>query len=220
MTHSDDDGLVLPPRLAPSHVVILPIYRDDEQRAAVLPYCRSLEQEIKGVEFAESKVRVSIDDRDMRGGEKSWHHVKRGVPLRLEVGPKDIAKNAVFLGRRDTGQKLSMDRAQFLGTLSQTLDEMQQGLFDRALQLRRQHTRPIDSLEEFKDFFTPVNADKPETHGGFALCHWVEDPAVDEILKDLKVTVRCIPLEGEQEEGTCIFTGRPSRQRVVFAKAY
>ena len=110
MTHSDDDGLVLPPRLAPEHVVILPIYRDDQQRAAVLEYCQTLEQEIKPIEFADGKVRVSIDDRDIRGGEKNWQHVKRGVPLRVEVGPKDIAKNAVFVGRRDTGKKEGIDR--------------------------------------------------------------------------------------------------------------
>ncbi len=220
MTHSDDDGLVLPPRLAPTHAVILPIYRDDEQRTAVLDYCRTLEQEIKAIEFADAKVRVSIDDRDMRGGEKNWHHIKRGVPLRLEVGPKDIAKNAVFVGRRDTGQKQSLDRAEFLATLPHTLNDIQQALYQRALQMRQQYTCPIDSLDDFKAFFTPVNAEKPEIHGGFAMCHWVEDPAVDEILKELKVTVRCLPLEGEQEPGTCIFTGRPSRQRVVFAKAY
>ncbi len=220
MTHSDDDGLVLPPRLAPTHAVILPIYRDDEQRSAVLEYCRSLEQEIRATEYAGAKVRVSIDDRDVRGGEKNWYHIKRGVPLRLEIGPKDIAKNAVFVGRRDTGEKSSLDRNEFVATLPKLLGEIQQNLFDRAFKLRQENTQPIDSLDDFKAYFTPANDEKPEIHGGFAMCHWVEDPAVDEILKDLKVTIRCIPLAGEQEEGACIFTGRPSRQRVVFAKAY
>ncbi len=220
MTHSDDDGLVLPPRLAPTHVVILPIYRDDQQRAAVLEYCRSLEQELKQREFGDGKIRVAIDDRDIRGGEKNWYHIKRGVPLRLEVGPKDIAKNAAFMGQRHTGAKQSVERAELLATMPQILEDMQQTLYDRALQMRHENTRRIDSLDEFREYFTPQNADKPEIHGGFAMCHWAEDPAADEILKELKVTIRCIPLEGEEEEGTCIFTQRPSSRRVVFAKAY
>ena len=146
--------------------------------------------------------------------------MKRGVPLRVEVGPKDIAKEAVFVGRRDTGKKEGVDRKQFVAQLPACLDEIQQGLYDAALQLREEHTCNIDSLDDFQAFFTPANAEKPEIHGGFAMCHWVEDPAVDQILEKLKVTLRCIPLDAEPESGTCIFTGKPSRQRAVFAKAY
>ena len=119
MTHSDDDGLVLPPRLAPQHVVILPIYRDDQQRASVLEYCQSLRQELQAVDYSDGKLRVAIDDRDIRGGEKNWYHIKRGVPLRVEIGPKDIEKNGVFVGRRDTGQKQSVDRRQFVAEVGQ-----------------------------------------------------------------------------------------------------
>src|SRR5690606_22257724 len=105
MTHSDDDGLVCPPRLAPKHIVLLPIYRNDEEKAQVIPYVQSLKKELESQMFADGKVRVHIDDRDIRGGEKAWYHIKRGVPLRAEIGPKDIAKNGVFLARRDTGEK-------------------------------------------------------------------------------------------------------------------
>ena len=220
MTHSDDDGLVLPPRLAPLHVVILPIYRDDAQKSAVMEYCQSLQRELQAVEYGDGRVRVMLDDRDMRGGEKNWYHVKRGVPLRVEVGPKDIEKNGVFVGRRDTGQKQGLDRQQFVATVAQTLQEMQQSLFDRAVAMREANTHKIDNLADFQAFFTPQNADQPEIHGGFALCHWVEDPAVAAHLDKLKVTHRCIPLSGEEEPGTCLFTGRPSPRRVVFAKAY
>jgi len=221
MTHSDDDGLVLPPRLAPKHVVILPIYRNDEDRATVLPYCESLQQELASQAFADGRVEVMIDDRDLRGGEKNWYHVKRGVPLRVEVGPKDIAKNGVFVGRRDTGEKAAFSRADFVANIAATLDEIQNNLFARALKLREENTRTIDNLDDFKAYFTAANPKKPEIHGGFAQCYFVEEPAVHELLKKLKVTIRCLPLaDGEDEPGTCVFTGQPTRQRGIFAKAY
>jgi prolyl-tRNA synthetase len=220
MTHSDDDGLVLPPRLAPHHAVILPIYRDDQQRSAVLEYCRTLQRELEGVDFNGGKVRVALDDRDLRGGEKNWYHIKRGVPLRIEIGPKDIEKNGVFVGRRDTGEKQGIERRQFVATVAETLDTIQKALFQRALAMRQEHTRTIDNLDEFRAFFTPKNADEREIHGGFALCHWTEDPATEPLLNELKVTIRCIPFEHDGTTGRCIFTGKPSPQRVVFAKAY
>ncbi len=220
MTHSDDDGLVLPPRLAPLHVVILPIYRDDQQQATVLEYCRRLEQELKQVDYHDGKLRVAIDDRDLRGGEKNWQHIKRGVPLRLEIGPKDIAKNSVFTGRRDAGKKAGVQREQFVSSVGAVLDEIQANLFQRAAQLRAENTREIDTLDEFLEFFTPQNAAKPEIHGGFARCHWSESPEMNRVLEQTKVTVRCVPLDEDDEPGTCIFTGRPSTRRAVFAKAY
>lgn len=220
MTHSDDDGLVLPPLLAPLHVVILPIYRDDQQRTPVLEFCRQLEQELRGTDYHDGKVRVSIDDRDLRGGEKNWQHIKRGVPLRLEIGPKDIDKNGVFMGRRDTGEKTSLDRDQFVATVGTLLDEIQTRLFKQAESLRATNTRTIDDLGEFREFFTPKNLEQPEIHGGFALCHWSESPEMKQELERLKVTVRCVPLSEADEPGTCLFTGRPSQQRAVFAKAY
>lgn len=222
MTHSDDDGLVLPPRLSPLHAVILPIYRSDDERAKVLPYCESLRQELEAQQYDGAPMRVKIDDRDLRGGEKVWQHVKRGVPLRLEIGPRDIQKDAVFLGRRDQApkQKGGMPRAEFVATAPAILAQMQQNLFDRALKLRESVTVRIDRLDEFTAFFTPKNEEKPEIHGGLALCHFADVPEVQERLKDLKVTVRCVPLAGEDEPGQCIFTGQPSKRRAVFAKAY
>lgn len=228
MTHSDDDGLILPPRLAPKQVVILPIYRNDEERADVLAYCQSLQQELQSQRFADAPVRVAIDDRDLRGGDKKWQHVKKGVPLRVEVGPKDIAKNGVFVGRRDTGENSGIDRSEFVAQVSSTLAAIQQNLFDRALKFREENTRRIDSLDEFIAFFTPKSErenasgeDLSEIHGGFALCHFVdEQPETEKLLKELKVTVRCIPLDGDEEPGTCLFSGLPSKKRAVFAKAY
>ncbi|HEX4072954.1 MAG TPA: proline--tRNA ligase [Planctomycetaceae bacterium] len=220
MTHSDDDGLVLPPRLAPKHVVILPIYRGDDDRAKVREYCERVKKELEAREFAGEKIRVQLDDRDLRGGEKSWQHVKRGVPLRAEIGPRDLEKDSVFLARRDTGTKEPIGRQKLVETIADILADMQNALYQRALKLREENTRPIDNLDEFKAYFTAKDADKPEIHGGFALCHWAEDPSVDELLKELKVTIRCIPLDAAEEPGRCIFTGKPSHRRVVFAKAY
>lgn len=222
MTHGDDDGLILPPRLAPAHAVILPIYRNDQERGEVLEYCNRLKQQIEAEQFHAEPVRVKLDDRDMRGGEKSWRHIKRGVPLRLEIGPRDVGSDSVFLGRRDqpVKQKSGVPREQFVATVAEVLDEIQNNLFDRALQLRESNTCRIDAPAEFEAYFTPKNEEKPEIHGGFALCHFNDTPEMDEKLKKLKVTVRCVPLGGQDEPGRCIFTGRPSHRRGVFAKAY
>jgi prolyl-tRNA synthetase len=222
MTHSDDDGLVLPPRLAPKHVVILPIYRGDEDRTKVREYCDRLEMKLKETDYANGKVQVQVDDRDLRGGEKSWQHVKRGVPIRIEVGPRDLANGQVFRYFRHLGAKagISQSSDEFVATISTQLDEAQDYLFKRALKLREENTCNIDNLDEFKAYFTPKNEAKPEIHAGFARCHWSEDPAMHALLKDLKVTIRCVPLDAPEEAGKCIFTGKPSIKRAIFAKAY
>lgn len=220
MTHSDDDGLILPPRLAPRHVVLLPIYRNDDERSQVMPYVESLKLELEAQKFGGDPVRVLIDNRDIRGGEKSWYHIKRGVPIRAEVGPKDIAQQAAFVARRDTGEKKGMPRAEFVGNISDLLGAIQTNLFERAFALQVANTRAIDSLNEFRHYFTPQNQDQPEIHGGFAMCHFADVPQTQEILKELKVTIRCVPLDSQSETGRCIFTGQPSSKRAVFAKAY
>ena len=220
MTHSDDDGLVLPPKIAPAHAVILPIYRKDEERAGVLDYCKQLKKELSDVTYGDRKVEVIIDDRDLRGGEKTWQQIKRGVPLRLEVGPRDVAGDSVFLGRRDKSpkDKQSVLRTELVAGIVSMLDEIQTGLFQRAFAFRKEHTREIDSLEEFREFFKSTGEKKIE--GGFALSPWCEDPKVVTILKEMKVTTRCIPEQQEPIDGKCIFTGKPTTKRAVFAKAY
>jgi prolyl-tRNA synthetase len=221
MSHSDDDGLVLPPKLAPAHAVIMPIYRSDEERAEVLPYCESLQKELAAQTYDGEPVRVRLDDRDLRGGDKKWQWVKRGVPLRLEIGPRDVAGGGVFVGRRDVaGKGQGTQRAELVSNIAATLAEIQQMLFDKAAKLRKEATVKINHLKEFESFFTPKNQERPEIHGGLAYCHFVESTEMDEKLKALKATVRCVPLEGAEEPGKCIFTGRPSTKRGLFAKAY
>ncbi len=215
MTHSDDDGLVLPPTLAPAQVVILPIYKNDQERGQVLAYCESLQQELQAECYAEQSLRVKIDDRDLRGGEKKWQWVKRGVPLRVEIGPRDVAAGGVFAARRDVGGKgQGVPRGEFVAQAAQTLADIQQALLDRATQARDQATARINTLAEFEAYFAE------SAPGGLAYCHFVDGPEMEAQLKALKVTARCVPLEAPVESGSCIFTGQPSQRRGVFARAY
>jgi prolyl-tRNA synthetase len=223
MTHSDDDGLVLPPRLAPSHVVVIPVIRDEKSRAEVFSFCEKLVSDIRGLQYEGSPIEVEFDVRDMRGGDKAWSWVKKGVPVRVEVGPRDIAENKVFVGRRDQGmnERYGQGRDEFVASVSRLLEEIQEGLLAKAKAFRETNTRKIDTKEEFYEYFTPKNADKPEIHGGFALSHWSGEEDVEEQLKkDLNVTIRCIPIDSPEEEGVCVISGKPSRRRVVFGKAY
>ncbi len=220
MTHSDDDGLVLPPRLAPTHVVILPIYRDDQSRSEVLDYVHQLRDELRAQQYAGAPIRVEIDDRDIRGGEKKWHHVKRGVPIRIEVGPKDLEAKSMFVGRRDQPKSFSMPRESAAVKVAEMLGEMQQGLFDRAEKLRSDHSRVITSEAEFRDFFTPKTDSVHEIHGGFATCHFADHDVVQPLLKELKVSIRCVPRDHNDQPGTCFLTGQPAAKQAIFAKAY
>ncbi|QDU79958.1 Proline--tRNA ligase [Polystyrenella longa] len=219
MTHSDDDGLIVPPRLAPAQIILLPIHKL-ESEADVMEYCENLKKELEAQQFGGLPIRVKIDNRDIRGGEKNWQHIKRGVPLRVEVGPKDIEKGGVFVGRRDTGKKQGYDRKEFVSIAADILQEIQQELYDRALKLREDNTRAFNDFEEFAAYFTPKNEDEPEIHGGFAICHFVDCPEMEEKLKPLKVTARCIPLDRPANPGICIFTGQATDKIGIFAKAY
>jgi prolyl-tRNA synthetase len=223
MVHADDDGMVVPPRLAPTHVVILPVTPKSETRDAVIKAARELAEKIREQHYNRASIEVEVDERDLPGGQKSWEWIKKGVPVRIELGPRDLEKGTVALYRRDRGvkDKTFPALAEAVASLPSLLQEIQDGLYQRALELRETHTRKIDSKEEFYAFFTPKNPNKPEIHGGFALSHFSGSPEVEEQLKnDLKVTVRCIPYGLDSEPGTCIFTGLPSKQRVIFAKAY
>lgn len=219
MTHADDDGMIVPPRLAAQHVVILPVYRDDATRADILAYCKSLQKELAAQTFDGRPVVASIDDRDLPGGTKTWNWIKKGVPVRVEVGPRDVASGGVFAARRDTGEKKGVPRAEFVSGIAAQLRSIQDNLLARAKAFRAEHTRNIDTKEEFYAFFTGKT--EQEIHGGFAMTHWCGCPDVEKQIKDdLKVTIRCIPLEGDLTPGTCPFSGKPSKQRVVFAKSY
>jgi prolyl-tRNA synthetase len=178
-----------------------------------------LEKELQAQTYADERVRVITDHRDLRGGEKTWQHIKKGVPIRLEIGPRDVAAGGVSLARRDKSpsDKTSIARPELVATVSTLLGEIQTNLFERAVANRAAATKQINSRQEFDDFFGPA---EDENAAGFALAHFHDDPAIDALLKERKLTVRCIPLAGDDEPGVCIFTGKPSPRRAVFGKAY
>ena len=221
MTHSDDNGLVVPPRIAPTQVAVLPVTPKEGSRSQVLEACKKLMVEIKSLLAFDLPVRVELDDRDLRGGEKYWQWVKKGVPLTVEIGPRDLENDTVFVGRRDLeGKREGMPRNEFVKNLAQTLGDIQENLFTQAKNFQKENTRDIDNKEELYQFFTPKDSSKPEIHGGFANIHWDRNPLWEEQLKnDLRVTIRCIP-KGDSAPGICPFSGQPSPGRVVVAKSY
>ena len=203
MTHSDDDGLILPPKLAPSHIVILPITAKAEKPEDVIAYCKKLRDDLQSKAYAGRAVDVVLDERDIRGGDKIWGWVKKGIPLRVEVGPRDMAAGTVFVGRRDKSEKESMARDAFVDGAVAMLDDIQQGMLARAREMMASNTRRIDSKEDLYAFFTPENAEQPEIHGGFALMHWSGEREVEEKLKaEIGVTLRCIPSR-RRRPGVC-----------------
>ena len=215
MTHSDDDGLVLPPAIAPAHIVLLPITPKAESRAAVLEYCHSLKHALESQTYLGESVRVELDDRDIRGGEKTWSWVKKGVPIRVEVGPRDIEKDAVFYGRRDQSvkDKVSCLREAFITSISETLSEIQNNLLRKAKVFRDSHTQTIENKDDFEAYFADADA-------GFASVGFCLDPQLeDDLAKRLKISVRCIPNDSLDERPICIFTGKEGK-RVLFARSY
>jgi prolyl-tRNA synthetase len=222
MNHGDDDGIILPPKVASAHVVLLPIIRQAKDRQKVMDYVERLAQEIRDCYYHHRRIRVEIDAREI-GGARGWDWIKKGIPVRVEIGPRDIAANAVFVGRRDRAHrdKTSMPKDQFVQQLPEILDEIQSTLLQRALTFREENTTRIDARDDFYTYFTPQNPAAPEIHGGFALSPWCGSESCENQIKDdLSVTIRCIPFEGSRDAGACICCGQASDQQVVFAKAY
>lgn len=223
MTHGDDDGAIIPPRVAASQVVIIPFIPKEEHRSAILKKAEELARALSTTTYAGEPLRVEVDIRDVNGSTKNWDWIKRGAPLRLEIGPRDLEAGTVALARRDRGpkEKETLPLESVTQRIPEVLAEIQQALFDRALAFQQENTKKIDTKEAFYEFFTPKNSDKPEIHGGFALTHWNGSAAVEaKIKEDLKVTIRCIPFEEAPEPGICPFSGEPSTQRVIFGKSY
>ncbi|WP_319481569.1 proline--tRNA ligase [uncultured Draconibacterium sp.] len=209
MAHSDDNGLVLPPKLAPFQVVIVPIYRKEEQLAAITEKVDEIVAKLK-----ERGISVKYDDRDTRKpGYKFAEHELRGVPVRLAMGPRDLENGTVEVARRDNLTKEVTPLENIDEYVEKLLEDIQQNIYQKAFDYRAENTRKVDTWEEFKEVLT--------TKGGFISAHWDGTPETEEAIKnETKATIRCMPLEYEEEEGVCIYSGKPSKRRVLFALAY
>jgi prolyl-tRNA synthetase len=220
MAHADDDGIVLPPRVAPHQIVILPVTPKPETRQEIIEACEALAQQLRKQSYEDEPIRVHVDKRDLPGGTRNWEWIKKGVPYRVEIGPRDIENRTVMVGKRHEGakNKESIPKEDFIQNVVELLATAQDALLQRATALRDQNCVKLNSLEEFRSFF----ADRPGISGGFALMHWAGDAEdEDRLAKEYKTTIRCIPLSDEYaEDGTCFITGKPSKKRVVFAKSY
>lgn len=208
MTHSDDNGLVLPPNLAPIQVVIVPIFKKQDQLDALMEKLNPLADELKKL-----GIRVQVDASDKATpGFKFAEYELKGVPLRLAMGGRDLENGTIELARRDTMTKETVSFDGIVETIQSLLKEIQDNIYQKALNFRLANTREVNTWEDFKEEIKK---------GGFLLCHWDGTPETEEKIKaETKATIRCIPLEGDKTPGTCIYTGKPSSQRVIFAIAY
>jgi len=209
MTHSDDKGLVLPPKLAPYQIVIVPIYRNDEQLEEITNVANGIMKDLRA-----KNISVKYDNRDTyRPGAKFAQHELQGVPLRIAIGPKDLENGTVELARRDTLTKTIIALNSLTETVESLLNEIQESLFEKALDYRNSHITKVETFDEFKEVL--------ETKGGFISAHWDGTSETEDKIKELtKATIRCIPLDAEGENGECVYSQKPSKRRVLFAKAY
>jgi prolyl-tRNA synthetase len=209
MTHSDDNGLVLPPKLAPNQVVIVPIYRSEEQFDLVSDVANQVMKELRA-----EGIRVKFDHRDThKPGWKFNEYELKGVPVRLAIGPRDVENGTLELARRDTLTKEIISRSEVIATVVQLMDEIQSNLYNKAANFRTENTTEVKSYDEFKEVLN--------SKGGFILAHWDGTSETEEKIKnETKATIRCIPLDAKEEPGSCIITGKPSNKKVLFAKAY
>ncbi len=207
MSHSDNNGLVLPPRVAPIQVVIVPIYKGKDEFPAIAEAGKRIKAELEGL-----GISVKFDDRDsQKPGWKFAEYELKGVPVRLAIGPRDIENGKVELARRDTLEKRVLPQEGIARYISELLEEIQQNIYQKALNFRTQKTRRVDSWDELLEVLNT---------GGFALAHWDGTAESEKKIQETKATIRCIPLDAEEEHGSCIVSGKPSRCRVVIARAY
>ena len=209
MAHSDDNGLILPPKLAPLQVVIVPVYKDIETLEKISVVANRIKADLE-----KKDISVKYDDRDnYRSGWKFNEYELKGIPVRITIGPRDLEKNQMELCRRDTLEKQSASIDNAAETIEQLLEDIQKSIYNKALAFREENTRKADTWEEFVEIL--------ETKAGFVSAHWDGTTETEELIKEkTKATIRCIPLDNPQEEGKCILTGKPSRERVLFARAY
>lgn len=219
MMHSDDDGLVCPPRVAPQQIVIIPVTPKEESRQAILDHCEELARTLRTKTFHGQPLRVLVDRRDLGGGAKKWEWVKKGVPVRLEIGPRDLEKGSVCLQRRDrpANEKSFVPETELIDTAADILQSIQDTLLQRAIAFRDSHIRPASTLRELEENFSG------EGDADWLQVPWDGSPEEEEELaKRLRISIRCIPLGelGRGEPAPCILTGRMTKRRVLWARSY
>lgn len=219
MCHGDDDGVRLPPKIAHRQIVIIPVIPKPELEASVVAYAEEIAKTLKVLHYNGRPLSVHVDKRDRRGGEKTWEWIKKGVPLRIEVGPRDLEARAMMVARRDHDHKaktkIAFDDLQ--SSIVPLLEEIQKGYYESAKGFRDNHIcRTLTTWEELKSFFSS----KEEGINGFVIAKWCGEKETEALLDDLKITIRCIPLEQSGTQGKCILTGKPATLDAVFAKSY
>jgi prolyl-tRNA synthetase len=208
MAHSDNNGLVLPPRVAPIQVVIVPIYKGSDEFPPISEAATKMKDQLTSL-----GISVKFDDRDtQKPGWKFAEYELKGVPVRIAIGPRDIENGTIELARRDTLEKKVLPQEGIGDYVKALLDEIQENIYNKAIRFRNASTHRVDSWEELVDVL--------DNKGGFALAHWDGTRESEDRIKETKATIRCILLDAEEEEGKCVVSGRPSKQRVVIAKAY
>jgi prolyl-tRNA synthetase len=218
MAHADDDGLVLPPRVAPQQIVIVPVTPKEDSKAAIIDACQALATTLRRDHtYAGEPIRVHVDDRDLGGGVKKWEWVKKGVPLRVEIGPRDLEGRKVCVQRRDQApnEKAFVDKEEFLRSASELLDQVHHSLLDRAIAFRDENITDISRLEDFTMHWTKDNP-------GWIRTPWAGSRQEEEALsKEHKITVRCLPIEEQNgEEVPCVLTGKGTKQRAIWGRSY
>ena len=218
MAHSDDDGLVLPPAVAPQQIVIIPVTPKEESKQAIIDACHALAQTLRlEKNYAGQNLRVHVDDRDLGGGVKKWEWVKKGVPIRIEIGPRDLENRKVCLQRRDeaANEKHFVDKEEFLRESEDILDQIHQNLLQKATAFREENLTDCTSLEDFESHWKTENP-------GWLTTHWTGSREEEERLsKEHKITIRCLPLdEQDGDEAPCILTGTPTKTRAIWGRSY
>lgn len=215
MCHSDDDGLRLPPRIAPQQVVIIPVVPKPEMESQVFAYADSIAKKLRACQFHGLPISVLVDKREKRGGDKNWEWIKKGVPLRMEVGPRDLESQSIMVARRDLPhkEKTQIPNDQIANEVATLLEKIQKNYYEQAQAYRdRAMEKQLTTFEELKKFFA--------TNSGFVLAKWCGDDTTEKLLEELQLTIRCLPLQQSKTEGRCILTGKPATLDAIFAKSY
>jgi prolyl-tRNA synthetase len=223
MTHADDNGMRVPPKLAPQQIMIVPITRPDDDQTKVMNYIEKLKLALLEQHYAGEKLRVRVDNRDLSSSDKRWEWIKKGTPLVLEIGMRDVDGNKICVNRRDqlaAGKRFD-EFDKFVSGVVAELGDIQQGMFDAALKYQQERTvRNITTFQDFEAYFSK-DADNTFSSGqGFVVAKWCGEAESLALIEKFGVTIRCIPFDGDVTPGKCVLTGKPATQEVIFARAY